>query len=232
MSSADPGPVGTEPEQGNNRSNGSLVWLRAALLLLLLNTTLFYGGCKYQEMRFTVGPVAPFVTLAVDEDDWWPSRILGGSSLPLVVNLAVQTLAVVIIWRALPRLAQVLVSRSFLAATAISVLAMNAYLFCPWIWLYVVFWPTLHIQSAVCKIFLETPRSPDDLYASIASRLYFLVLLPATYGLVRATRFLMRRYLLVDPNRWWQFRLSGFMAVAVLLGTMIGMVVRLIVHDQ
>jgi hypothetical protein len=169
-------------------------------------------------------------------DDWWPSQFQGGSWFLLAVNLVWQGLVLFLICRASPRGARIVASRLFLVAMATAVLVMNSILFLPpWLWCNVIWCPTMYVQSAVRWMLLGDlggGEAANRLDVIIASRLYFVALIVTIYGLIRLTLAFLRRYLLVEPNRWWQFRLGGLMATAVLLGTGIGLVVRLIMHNQ
>jgi hypothetical protein len=212
-----------------------LSWWRAALLILLLNTTFFYHGCDRNNTYFSVGAVSPFMVVAVENDASWPSRLLSVSPVALTAGLLVTIVAVLVICRYVPWLSRRLASRTCLVALSLSVAVLNSFLASPTVWRYIAWMPTTHLVDLS-----EWVLYGDDASASaggcaaviIASRLYFFLLIACLYPLIRLCSFLVRRYLLVESGHWWQFRLGGLVATAVILGTGIGLVVRLMMQGQ
>jgi hypothetical protein len=208
-----------------------LTWWRATLLILLVNSTLFYHGCRQSKTYFSVGAPGPFLEVVVQDSDRLPSSVRGGSAAWLLADLVLAVGLLVCVGWYLPRVARLLASRTFFATLSICVAVLNSFLISPDVWTYIAWWPTLHVLEAVNWLLsdaLADQPAVGRLDVVLASRLYFLLLLTALYLVFKSIAYLVRRYLLIDPQRWWQFQLGGLMAVSVLAGTAIGLIVRIL----
>jgi hypothetical protein len=223
-----------EPQQTGAAPVGCpLGWWRGALLILLLNSTFFYHGCDRNCTYFSIGAAAPWMVVAVTDEANWPTRLLSASFTALIGGLVLLSVALLLVCRFVPRLPRLLASRTFLVALSLSVAALNSFLVSPAVWSYIVRLPTMYlIEPLDALLYDEAPTAPAMGRADtvIAARLYFLLLVVSLYVLIRLVSYVLRRFVLVEPERWWQFRLGGLMATAVILGTGIGLIVRLVMQ--
>jgi hypothetical protein len=210
-----------------------LGWWRITLLILLLNTTLFFHGCENGDFRYSAGFVPPFLEVAVENSRTWPSHVVDASISSFLAGVL---LAVSILWlirRRCPRLARGLASRTFFGALSISVALLNSFLISPRVWSYVAWWPTMYFIS-LCEWFLpvqaDGPVDSKGLDIVVGSRLYFVSLLSVLYLSLRLGAYVLNRFFLITPKRWWQFQLGGLMGLTVFLGTVIGLVVRILLQ--
>ena len=224
-----PEPSGTPPV------GCPLGWRRAALLVVLLHMTFFYHGCDSGQTYFTIGPVVPFAEVSVQGGPSWPSRLLSCSLVAMLAGIVALAAAMWSIRRFFPRLSRLLASRTLLIALSLSVAALNCFLVIPSVWSSITWMPTLYLAEPIEWMLYgdkSTSSVDDRLAIAISARLYFVLLTASLYLIIRLCSYLMRRYLLVEPERWWQFRLGGLIATAVILGTGIGLAVRLIMQSK
>ena len=204
-----------------------LTWWKVAQLVLLLNCALFFQGCETSRIRVTAGAAVPFVELVYHEQLSFELR--QGSPVLLVLNAALMVIGLYVVrhWRR--RWSGLLASRKFLAAAALSVAVFNSFLFLPAIWLHVVFSPTIHLYEAVTWcLFAREPMdsSVQDVVLAVVSRAYFAFFIVAAVALFAFCQLIIRRYVFAR-QRWWQFNLAALMATMTVLGTGIGMLLRL-----
>jgi hypothetical protein len=224
-----------EQRAGSSRASCPLTRSRVALLIVLLNTAFFYHGCDRNNTYFSLGAPAPFLEVAVEGDASLPSQIIGGSLFWFGADLVLLVLLFVAVCRYCPSLSRIASSRTFLVAASLAVASLNSFLVSPDVWRNVVWSPTLNLQEAVQWFFLgDVTKDPasNQIDVIVASRLYFFGLLVAGYLIIRVLAFLLRRYFLVEPQRWWQFRLGGLMAASVIVGTAIGLAIRLMMRAE
>ena len=211
-----------------------LGWWRGALLILLLNTTFFYQGCDRNSTYLSIGAASPFMVVAVTDEANWPTRLVSTSFTALIAGLILLSVALLLICRFVPWLSRLLASRTFLVALSLSVAVLNSFLVSPVVWSYTARLPTMYLIEPIESLLHDDTSSASvigDADVVIAARLYFLLLIVGLYLVIRLVSYVLRRFVLVDAERWWQFRLGGLMATAVILGTGIGLVVRLIMQE-
>lgn len=219
----------TEPPPLANQPNQAAVqpaarqkrWLRFAVLLLLGQITLFYHGCDNKHVIHSLGPAGAWVTIGIDES-LPASELIDLSPGWLAVNLLAIVVAVVVAARLSPMWFERLTSRQVLAAAAIATLIFNSALYFLTAWVYLVGHP---IGWLAHTFFSGINVSPEVVHGFVA-RTYYFVGVVAIAGVLRLVQWLLRRYLFIHADRW-QVSLGGLLALMAILGTGIGLLLRL-----
>jgi hypothetical protein len=217
------GNVGESSASSRQEISSRKPWRRFAAFALLVQSTLFWQGCEQNQMITSLGLAGPAVTVGSGEsagDIHWKE----GSLLFALVNLAVLAAAAVTLANAPPRWTNRLASTRWLVAVALTTAVFNSILYFPFLWIWAVATPTIWLADTLFR----TPGDNGQLILGTISRLYYLVGIAAIWGVLSLVRLVSRRYLFVAPDRW-QFSLAGLLAVMVLLGTGLGMLLRLFV---
>lgn len=209
-----------------------LHWRRLALLVVLLNLPLFFQGCQSQTMQFTLGPAIPFAQVEACDQTWFPAVVKSWSWPKSLANLVIVCLGVWLATR-ITWISRVAASRWFPAILLLVASAFNLWLVWPPGWEYVVWTP----QWQLCGLILKTtgqgpaPSETAQWWALLISgRLYYALLaggLSLGYVVVRV---FLRRYFFVRTGARWQIQLGGLIAAVIVLGTAIGMTVRLLMQ--
>jgi hypothetical protein len=202
------------------------------LLLVLLNLPLLYHGCDGGTTYYTLGGAVPCMELTYESEGFWPdsARCLSGELW--LANLFLILASLWVLSHSLPFARQILASRRFLICLSFVIALTNSFLVAPTVWRYAVWNLDMYFITAVHWLILRDIT--DDMAANrvdvaIASRIHFLVMLATAYFSIAGIGWLFRRYVTVDGRPWWQWRLGGLLAVMLILGTAIGMLVRLLV---
>jgi hypothetical protein len=197
-------------------------------LALLLNSALLFNGCRKNVTYFSVGLAAPCAELGFPNNSLMSANLISVSPVCCAINVAAVLL---LIWLSLKRqiLFDVLASRRFFFVVLMTVLLFNSFLAVPPVWEYGVFSPTLRIFGALDWIF-SAEGDVEKLLIIISSRLYFVMCLLFGYSAVRFGHAAFRRYVFIEPDRWWQFKLGGLLTMMVVFGAGIGLLVRLFMN--
>jgi hypothetical protein len=197
-------------------------WRRFVLLVLLVQSTLFWQGCEQKHALFSLGLAGPAVTVGIG-DSLVATKVFDVSLLFAIANLVAIAAAAVVFAYAAPRWANRITSTRWLVAVALATAIFNSCLYFPLLWFYVVSLPVVWLAT----LLFERPGDEGHAILGTLSRVYYLVGIAAIWGALSLVRLLSRRYLFVDPDRW-QFSLAGLLALMVLLGTGIGMLLRVL----
>ncbi|HEX5104946.1 MAG TPA: hypothetical protein VFV87_14095 [Pirellulaceae bacterium] len=201
-------------------------WPRLLLLLVLFNAPLFFNGCEFQDAKFTLGAAVPFAEFQ-DKLLWfsWPLMLVNGLGILAILWLATRRVS----W--INRAAH---SRWLVGALVAIALLFDSWLIWPPLWAHAVFGPQVQIAGLIAKTF-EGPQGASESAVRwawlISARLYYVACVLLLGASVLGVRAFLRRYFFVRADSRWQIQLGGLMIVVVVLGTLIGLVVRLIVHS-
>jgi hypothetical protein len=189
--------------------------------VLLAQCTLFWEGCRDSRTVFSVGLAGPAVTVGY-KDSPVGLELVEASPLWLVVNVLAMTAAAILWAYASPRWEQRLTSPKLVAATALVTAIFNSALYFGALWFYAVAYPVLWVT----ELLFGSSATHNEGVLGIMSRLYFAVGTAATWAVLRLAHAVSLRYFFVAPDRW-QFSLAGLLVLMVILGTGIGMLLRL-----
>lgn len=223
-----PSAVSTGGDDRPPARRGRRVVSRLLLLFVLLQLPLFFNGCVNNSYRFTVGALVPCVEFEVGPDFHY-RRLSAVSQLGLPANLlltATCLLAAASFW---PWLWRQLESPLFLASLIVTLWLFWSFWFLPAVWGFVVIIPTTHVANFIRAVVLgdDTTRTDPDWPFMIAGRFYFFACLALLCFVLRGAAWIYRRYILVAPDRWWQLSLGGALAAMLVLGTGLGLLLRL-----
>ena len=211
---------------------GKVGWQRVVLLLALLNAPLFFQGCESQKLQFTIGPVVPFAQIEGDEHTWYHAAIVTWSWPKLLANIAILSIGIWLVTR-VTWINRVALSRWFLAVLLVTALAFDSWLVWPAAWEQMVLTPQVHLHGLMLEAIGQrgNPTESGMWWTLLLSGRLFYVLLVAglSVGYVLARLFL-RRYFFVRSGSRWQIQLGGLIAAVIVLGTAIGMTVRLLMQ--
>lgn len=196
------------------------------LLVVLLNGVLFFNGCQQNNTLLTAGFFTPFVELMLVDPDWIPTTLIGIWPWAIVGNLAGLAVVLAAIDRGLPRLAACLASRRFLILLMLAVFTFNSFSYFPALWMNAVWAPTSWIVDGILWLMPASSEPASKALIAAVARLYLVLVLTFSFLLVSLIRWLCRKYLLVSPERWWQFNLAGLLALMLIFGAGIGLLVR------
>lgn len=222
----------SEPSETSFNLATPVDWSRTkrayGLRFLLLFSVLFFDGCDASNVMLSPGPFVRIVSIAYEPEAPDLTHLKPGTSFffSLALTLANLAIAAVGIWilRKRPRLEQHFLSRVFLVSLALHVSIFNSVLFGWSGWTHVVMHPTMQLYELAGQL-----RLPDSIWLlQGVARIYFYATFWLTWLVCWLLRKLATRYLWLDEAKWWQFRLSGMFAVMVLLGTAIGLFLRLL----
>ena len=210
-----------------------LGWPRLVLLVVLLNLPLFFQGCQSNKLLFTLGPAVPFAQVEADDPQtWFPATLVTWSWTKLLANVAILFLGLWLTTR-VAWTRTVAGSRWFPAILLLVAAMFDLWLVWPDAWEFLVWAPQNHLCSFMLQC-VASDESPSETLVwwilLISGRLYYLLLVAGlSLGFVLGRVFL-RRYFFVRTGARWQIQLGGLIAAVVILGTAIGMTVRLLMH--
>ena len=96
----------------------------------------------------------------------------------------------------------------------------NSFLYSTHVWLYGVLWP--HIALI--------PKETEDTYDRLVNRFLFLIWVLGLYSVLVLGHWVYRKKIKASPDGpWWQISMGGLIGLCVLMGTLVGVVGRLIV---
>jgi hypothetical protein len=217
----------------------SLTWQRLVLIVALLNVPAFFQGCVPQQQakfraKLTFGVAIPFMEIISPQKEvFGPLELRQWSSWRCLVNFALLGGGIWLLCRRFPWCGRIAASRWTIVTLAIVALVFNTWWYLPGVWFQLVFMPTYHVS-----IFLQDPvrwqESPNEsvrYYVLLFSaRLYYAACLAGVGGMIWGLRLFLRRCFFVPSGHWWQVQLGGLLVVVLVVGTAIGMVVRLLMH--
>ncbi len=232
VSSAESPPHAAESTSGDDAPpvrRGRRVARRLFLLFVLLQLPLFFNGCDINSYRFTVGALVPYAEFEVGPDFQF-RRLSAVSQLGLPANLLLIAACLLVAARFWPRLWRQLESPLFFASLIVTLWLFLSFWFLPSVWGFVVMMPTIHVANFIRAVVLgdDTTRTATDWPLLIAGRVYFFACLAIVGVVLRGAAWAYRRYVLVAPDRWWQLSLGGALAVMLILGTALGLLLRLL----
>ncbi|MCI0357535.1 MAG: hypothetical protein L0211_03495 [Planctomycetaceae bacterium] len=224
---------------GQQASNGphSISWQRIVLLVVLLNAPLFCDGCDAGKYSFSVGTVVPYAQITTphtpDRQRFFPIEITCWSSWRCLANFLVIASLIWLLTRHNRRIARVAESGQFTGTLIAVAVAFNSWWFLPEFWLNVVFMLQWHLSMYLLYLFQGIEGPSDASRHSLLTSAWLLyavcvVVLSATLFGVNA---FFRRYFFAASGKWWQIQLGGLIIVVVVLGTLVGLVARLLLHS-
>ncbi len=215
----------TDDQRSSDREVGFRWALPIGIVALCL---LFFQGCENNRIQLTVGPLAPFAEIDYDEELPFDSDLTYFSVPRLAFNfVGLGFLLVILPWYS-RRVRGVLASPEVRVAILIVAIVFNSILYLHPLWVNAVFWPTCNVTDVLESVFgSPTTQSGERWMMASASRLYFLICWSAVTLLLWVSKWVARRYVFVDPNRWWQFNLQSFLLATFIVGTGLGMLLRL-----
>jgi hypothetical protein len=206
-------------------------WPRLLLLLALLNAPLFFNGCESQQPKFTLGAAVPFAEVRSSDSHFLPDKLLW-FSWPLLLANGLGSIAT--LWLATRRFGwmnRVAASRWFVGTLIAVALLFNSWLVFAPIWAHAVMGPQIQIAGLIAKA-QEGPGGVSEgaqRFAWLLSgRLYYAACVGVLGGSIVAVQLFLRRYFFVRSGPRWQIQLGGLIIVMLVLGTVIGMTVRLL----
>lgn len=203
-------------------------------LILLLSLPLYFQGCEGQRTRHTAGLIVPFVLF--EEGDPFPGglKLISFSPARCVVNFGLLTVGLIVALRRWPRFAAMVETRSFRRELLFIVLLFDSFLYWPFLWVYVVFFPLGWFNEAVRAALGFLPEKTANYWSLIvAARLLFLAELALLrFVLHKLIGPYWRRVVLARPDRWWQYRLSGLLTLMLIFGVGAGMLARWILASR
>jgi hypothetical protein len=201
-------------------------------LVVLLNLPLFFQGCQSQKMQFTLGPAIPFAQVEADDQTWFPAVVKSWSWPKLLANLVIVCLGVWLATR-ITWISRVAASRWFPAILLLVAIAFNLWLVWPPAWEYLVWTPQWHLFGLILRVAGQgqAPSETAQWWALLISgRLYYVLLVAGLSLCFVLSRVFFRRYFFVQSGARWQIQLGGLIVAVVILGTAIGMTVRLLMQ--
>jgi hypothetical protein len=206
---------------GEHSSQGRVRWRRFLALLLLAQVTLFWEGCQGNQFLLSLGAAGPAATISYSESPL-TIKLVEFSAGCFAGNLLAIGGAILIFVYAPQHWMNRLASRKLLIAAAIVTAIFNSILYFAGAWAWLVMNPILWIGDT----FFHALRDKDGVLGTIA-RVYFVACVLLFWGLLSLLQTISRRYFFVHADRW-QFSLGGLLALMVILGTGIGMLLRLL----
>jgi hypothetical protein len=217
------------------RALAPLSWQRLVLLVVLLNTPLFFQGCgPNHSVRFTAGAVLPFVEIVSPDPPPQAGSLRWWSAWRCLVNIAATAAGVWLLCR-IRWIGRVAESRWAMATLVIVALVFNAWWYFPDLWVQAVYSPTAQLTTLLihCVTGEGTPhQAVAERMVTCSARLYYLACLVVVGGVTFVLQVFFRRYFFVPAGHWWQVQLGGLMVVVLVLGTAIGVVARLLMQQQ
>jgi hypothetical protein len=187
---------------------------------------LFFQGCERGGIALTMGPVTPYLCVIYDSDHPQRSQWVEFSVGRALVNLAVLGCGLVALPRWWPRLAPLVCSRRFQGSAMLVAIVFNLVLVAESLWVNLVFHPISLICDVLDKC-LGIAESWRTLTVAAVARLYFVFCWLAAYGFASLVLVVAERYLGFDRRRWWQYNLRLLLAVTFVVGTGLGIALRL-----
>jgi hypothetical protein len=199
-------------------------WLAASLMFVL-----FFQGCHSSGIELTAGPVVPFLGVIYNGEEPRQSQLLYFSAVGAVLNLGALIVGLVVVPNTLPRLRRVILSRRFQIAAVLVAIQFNLVLVpgagAVDVWMTVVFGPIAWICDRMDD-WMPVPEVRRPLVLAIVARGYFVICWLSSYALLCGVLVVAERYLGFDRRRWWQFRLRALLAVTFVVGTGLGILLR------
>jgi hypothetical protein len=200
------------------------------MLLAILMSVLFFQGCQSNGLQIgvelTVGPVAPFLAFLYDEDDSGKAELLYLSVGRAILNVGVLAAVFLLAPSWIPWFDRLVRSRRFQIAALLVAIIFNNVLFFTRVWVQLVYWPIAWTCERIDNV-LPISDAWKPLTIATVARGHFLACWAGTYALFCLALFVSERYLGFDRRRWWQFNLRLLMAVTFVVGTTLGLVLRL-----
>ncbi|MEZ6115528.1 MAG: hypothetical protein R3C28_02990 [Pirellulaceae bacterium] len=225
----------SEPSETSFNLETPVDWSRTkrayGLRFLLLFSVLFFDGCDASNVMLSPGPFVRIVSIAYEPEAPDLTHLKPGTSFSfsLALTLANLAIAAIGIWilRTRPRLERHFLSRVFLVSLALHVSIFNSVLFGWSGWAHVVMHPTMQLYELV-RQFVPLSLADSIWLLQGVARIYFYTTFWLTWLVCWLLCKLAARYLWLDQAKWWQFRLGGMLAVMVVLGTALGLFLRLL----
>jgi hypothetical protein len=201
-------------------------WRRLVLLLALLNSPLFFNGCESQHVKFTVGAAIPFAE--------FDSKLLWFSWPLLMANGLATFAAIWLATRYVPWLNRMAASRWFLGTLIAVALLFNSWLVWMPFWVHTVFSPQATIAGLMVRA-VEGPEGASETAVrwawTVSGRIYYVLCVAVISGGAVGLRAFLRRYFFVRTGSRWQIQLGGLVIAMLILGTGIGMAIRLLMQQ-
>lgn len=199
-------------------------WKRLVLLFALLNAPLFFNGCESQEAKFTVGVAIPFAEIGGGKLNWFSWNLMAANGL-------VTTAALWLATRRSRWLNCWATSRNLAGCLIGVALLFNAWLVWEWPWMHVVFGPQVQIATLIARILGQLGASEEEAARwiwPISARMYYVFCVAVLSGATLGLRAFLNRYFFVRTGSRWQIQLGGLVIAMLILGTGIGMAIRLL----
>jgi hypothetical protein len=204
--------------------------LRGLLLLFLLQLPFFMNGCDFNSIYQTLGFAVPYAEVDMGHRQR-PDVRISVSGLGFTANLLVIGGGLLLAFCCWPWLWRQLESKSFLFVLVITVWAFDSIWFLPAVWGCVVGSAVMNLANWMQCVASGDMRQTADRGSwcyLLSARLYFLAWLIGGYLLTCGAVWLYRRFVVVTPNRWWQVSLAAVLAAMLILGTALGLLLRLL----
>lgn len=181
------------------------LWMRIAVLTLLVNSTLFFRGCSFDAaVRLTTGFPMPAVEFSRGDDGL---EFVAMKDAPILIDLAVSIIGGLLIAVVFRRL---FFSHQVAAGLLITFAAFNLVLVAPELWAKTVFQPQIYLLDAL----FENERRIWVM--DIISRSYFVLHIAVVSGVMALAQRGWRKYISTSTERWWQFGLKGIFALTTI----------------
>jgi hypothetical protein len=180
------------------------LWMRIAVLTLLVNSTLFFRGCSFEAVRLTTGFPMPAVEFSRGDDGL---EFVAMKDAPILIDLAVSIIGGLLIAVVFRRL---FFSHQVAAGLLITFAAFNLVLVAPELWAKTVFQPQIYLLDAL----FENERRIWVM--DIISRSYFVLHIAVVSGVMALAQRGWRKYISTSTERWWQFGLKGIFALTTI----------------
>ena len=180
-------------------------WRRLLLLCLLVNGSMFFRGCAFQQTQFTAGFPAPVCEICVSEEPGANEiRELSLTAAGSNIAFAMTCGFLLSISAGLRRIA---LHRRTITAVAFTFLAFNVALVWPWLWMNTTF----AFETWLLESTLGNERRIWVL--DIFSRVYFVVLAVLASLVFYLGEIGWLRFVAKPGGKWWQFQLRGVFIV-------------------
>ena len=217
--------VGERPARRRPR-----VWRRVLLLFVVFQTPFFLNGCDRSSVYYSAGVVVPYCEFELD-DDFWFQRVVSFSILGCAANLLLIGGGLLAAARCWPWLGRQLESRLFLIVLLLTVWVFDSFWFWPALWWNLVGFHTINLANTTHEFVLgaDAGAAPVSSWAYVTgARVYFVAWLVGGHFGLSGAGWLYRRFFTVTPQRWWQISLGGALAAMLILGTALGLLLRLL----
>ena len=225
---------GAEPQKPNKDEpdspavNWSRIRKRSLWILALVSITFFFDGCESGDPEFTVG-IVPFSRVSFGDLGWGQTpKLLDFWPIGLILNVALLAAMIVFVKFSSHRIAQWtrnrLQTRRVWIAVILTVGIFNSFLLIPGVWIWCVYRPTTFVLQGFSQ-------DPPILIVRSIARILFAVWVMVLSLLMLGLTMVIQKYVLIDKERWWQVSVGGMFAIMVILGTLAGIIGRLIMQN-